>query len=94
MYVADENSNNYKNVLKAASQLKSDCNWYVMSGPNAEPHRKDGEDVIYFRQPHVSIVYAIIHCIEYSYLWSVLLPNVAMLKMCVIYLHIFRHVVK
>ncbi|XP_067928548.1 endoplasmic reticulum resident protein 44-like [Watersipora subatra] len=51
IYIADESSNNYKNVLKAASQLKSDCNWYVMSGPAAEPYRKDGEDVIYFRQP-------------------------------------------
>lgn len=54
IYIADESSNNYKNVLKAASQLKSDCNWYVMSGPAAEPYRKDGEDVIYFRQPMVS----------------------------------------
>lgn len=52
IYVADESSNNYKNVLKAASQLKSDCNWYVMSGPAAQPHTKDGEDVIYFRQPY------------------------------------------
>lgn len=54
IYVADEASSNYKNVMKAASQLKTDCNWYVMSGPDAEPHRKNGEDVIYFRQPLVS----------------------------------------
>ena len=55
VYVSDENSNNYKNVLRAAGQLKSDCNWYVMSGPEAEPHRKNGEDVVYFRQPYVCI---------------------------------------
>jgi len=54
VYVESEDSNTYKNVLKAASQLRNDCKWYIMSGPDAVPHRKDGEDVVYFRQPHVS----------------------------------------
>lgn len=55
-YVADENSNNYKNVLRAASQLRHDCKWYVMSGPDAVPYQKNGEDVVYFRQPDVSTI--------------------------------------
>lgn len=55
VYVADENSAHYKNVLRAASQLRNDCTWHVMTGPNAQPHLKNGEDVVYFRQPNVSI---------------------------------------
>lgn len=55
-YVVDESSNHYKNVLRAASQLRSDCKWYVLTGAEAEPHLKNGEDVIYFRQPLVIIL--------------------------------------